>query len=1252
MADDTLNGDGGDDAMEGGEGRDTMNGGDGNDTLVGGGGDDTMNGGANDDSLFGNEGFDTVNGEAGDDDAYGSVGDDTINGGSEDDDLVGEDGADTINGDSGRDVILGDLGVVNRDPGASEFTPSAGKQLVEMTQSNVPPAGGDDISGGADPDLIWGQEGNDDIAGDGDHDVIHGNTGDDEIDGNGGGDEIFGDDGVDTIFGDAATADGANDGVDTIRGGNAGDTISGNAQGDKLYGDAGDDTIYGDADVEVCADDGDDFVVGGPGNDLAFGNSGADDIVGEGGTDRLVGGSNTADVCDGDDDISGGQEPDVIAGDNATIGAAANPDDMLVTLFLDDEGTGDHDLDGDAADDAIFGQQGGDTINGGDGNDYVEGNAGDDTIAGNAGDDDLIGGGSANDGAIGLVDADRAGNGLADVGETLIAGGTGEDWIAGDNTLVNRNRPAAGRAPFELFDVETTVTGPLAAGVGGGGELSITGDDGPDWIFGQTGADTITGGADPDYVEGNNGDDSISGNEANDDLVGGGSANDGVIDADRVGNTLLDVGETLIAGGTGEDWITGDNALVNRNRPTGAPFPIRLFDVETTGSGALPGTGGGELSITGDDGPDWIFGQAGGDVITAGANTDYVEGNNGDDSIAGNGDDDDLVGGGSADDGVIDGTRIGNTLLDVGENVVTGDDGVDWITGDNALINRNRPTPPANGRAPIELFDVATASGAAISPLTSGGDLLQGNADDDRIFGQGNGAQTDDEVDPVDGRNNDFVGTIAGNPEFDRVGGAPDEDGAHNAGWLGDTVLGGDGDDEIEGNHGNDLLLGNADEDDIAGGGSANDGKIFDGVRVGNGGALLDGADIVHGDDPPSLVPEELPADLPGFAADRVGDDDVAVGDNGWIERTGAAITGTNSDGAAVDIAVREVAMTTVRPAGGTFGDDFVAGNGGHDELYGQAGDDALEGGWGSDALVGDLGKVTTELLDGTNVLCGPPTFLEPNEPFVGENVCQNGTLFRLVELFAFDDTNAATVAAGADVLLGGDGADWMHGGAGSDLAQGDGDGGAEFQAPAPLDYTSDVTDPNPSSADADRVFGGDSQGHGTVNAVLGGNGDALWGGRGRDHLYGGNGDDMLDVRNDALFPATWAAWGESDVESYHGIDVAYGGYDQDALQANVAANGPIEGDRMLDWAGVYNLTHLCPATYGAYVTIRGQSPSLIDWVLALAGTDGAVNPAGNGTSGANEVAMVYKPDVKFNTSPTYPGTPGHKNCGPVFQTP
>ncbi len=73
--------------------------------------------------------------------------------------------------------------------------------------------------------------------------------------------------------------------------------------------------------------------------------------------------------------------------------------------------------------------------------------------------------------------------------------------------------------------------------------------------------------------------------------------------------------------------------------------------------------------------------------------------------------------------------------------------------------------------------------------------------------------------------------------------------------------------------------------------------------------------------------------------------------------------------------------------------------------------------------------------------------------------MCQPGTLFRLVQLYAYDDTvtnGANAVAAGNDVMLGEDGDDWMHGGAGVDLMNGDGDGGPQIVDPAHT-YTSPI---------------------------------------------------------------------------------------------------------------------------------------------------------------------------------------------------
>ena len=113
----------------------------------------------------------------------------------------------------------------------------------------------------------------------------------------------------------------------------------------------------------------------------------------------------------------------------------------------------------------------------------------------------------------------------------------------------------------------------------------MTGGDATDLIFGQGGNDVISGEGDADYIEGNDGNDAIGGGDADDDIMGGGSANDGLIDGDRVGNTLRDVGETVVTGGPGLDWITGDNGLVNRNVLIAhvGRAPIELFDVQTAG---------------------------------------------------------------------------------------------------------------------------------------------------------------------------------------------------------------------------------------------------------------------------------------------------------------------------------------------------------------------------------------------------------------------------------------------------------------------------------------------------------------------------------------------------------------------------------------------------------------------------------------------------------------------------------------------
>jgi len=60
--------------------------------------------------------------------------------------------------------------------------------------------------------------------------------------------------------------------------------------------------------------------------------------------------------------------------------------------------------------------------------------------------------------------------------------------------------------------------------------------------------------------------------------------------------------------------------------------------------------------------------------------------------------------------------------------------------------------------------------------------------------------------------------------------------------------------------------------------------------------------------------------------------------------------------------------------------------------------------------------------------------------------------------------------------------------------------------------------------------------------------------------------------------------------QHHHGTDWLYAGWDRDILQGNIAQNGPNPGDRLLDWAGAYNLYTHCNAAYGGYNDVASSA--------------------------------------------------------------
>ena len=448
---------------------------------------------------------------------------------------------------------------------------------------------------------------------------------------------------------------------------------------------------------------------------------------------------------------------------------------------------------------------------------------------------------------------------------------------------------------------------------------------------------------------------------------------------------------------------------------------LRQRDVATTADLAplSNGTSGGDV-IYGNDGVDVAYGQGGDDQVQGNAQDDHLEGNAADDTISGNEGQDDVIGGtgrtfsndeATAVDGRIDnatGDDAANDVLHGGDGlggVASGDD--DVVIGDNGTVDRELgspiPTPdklPFNGTwqeaswddpailRVVRLLDVATTANTAPETNgTNGDDTINGEANEDLLFGQGA---------------ND---TIKGD-DADLDAADPGDAGA---------------DDYVEGNGGGDLIHGNLGEDDITGGGSATNG-VLDANRDGtldparSGETLRDANDLIAGDSGDGTV----------------GDGDVVAGDNARIQRPLAAgewrIDAQRKDvDAEPGAQLRDVFLFDVEKVGGAdgfsadpgeSGADTIAGNGGEDILLGQ-GNGALADAYGTESgLAGPADCQTVTTGPGTGGVAGGEE--SPNGDDDGD------------DLPDLNDPECKVTTPG-DTLTGETGEDYIEGNQGSD---------------------------------------------------------------------------------------------------------------------------------------------------------------------------------------------------------------------------
>lgn len=264
--------------------------------------------------------------------------------------------------------------------------------------------------------------------------------------------------------------------------------------------------------------------------------------------------------------------------------------------------------DGGPGDDYLSGGLENDRFEGGDGADTLAGRLGDDELLGQAGDDDLVGhedddlldGGEGDD----ELEAILLYFGSSDtLGGDTYAGGPGYDNVSwffrSENISATFDGQANDGAPGEGDNVGSDVEELL----GGSGDDTIVGDDGPQRLNGSSGDDTISGGGGDDYIDGDDGDDALSGDAGDDrvegddhsDEVTGGTGADELVGDDAGGTSGLDTmhardgeGDLVLCGGS------TDTAIVDEfdNVETQGGFACESVDLQSAGSGSSGGDAG------------------------------------------------------------------------------------------------------------------------------------------------------------------------------------------------------------------------------------------------------------------------------------------------------------------------------------------------------------------------------------------------------------------------------------------------------------------------------------------------------------------------------------------------------------------------------------------------------------------------------------------------------------------------------------
>lgn len=856
------------------------------------------------------------------------------------------------------------------DYAISRLDPGGGNRTINLAASTA-------------NNFIVGEQGtSDQITGGSGNDIIIGATGDNTLNGGLGDDLLIGGSGA----GDNDVLDGGAD-LDTMVGLGGNDTYIVDDVGDVVVEalNAGTDevqtelaafsleTVANVEDLTYTGVDADQFVgtgnalanviTGGDLNDTLTGLAGADTLNGGLGADTMIGGADNDvyfvdDVGDVVTEVAGGGTADRVESDiDYTLGAEVENLDLNNNAVTGRGNTLNNVINGNDADNQLFGGAGLDTLNGDDGDDVLDGGDGNDTLNGGNDNDTIIGG---------------AGDDTIDVGggvNTIVynAAGFGNDVI--------NSFDAAGGTPATQDRIDLSGLGITAANFGTRVTIEDVVDAGTDdtRVTVRDAGGAVIGTIFIEEVDGN--DITITdftlataGNVINGTVAGttiGGTANADTINALGGNDTVnAGAGNDIVNGGTGNDTVNGDagDDTFNWNANTATAASLANSDGRDIVNGGTEGGAGDTFVINGNSAVaetyriytraawDALVGNNGASlnaateiVVTRGANTDFATSVIAElreiEEIRINGAEPSGSGSAGGDTFQVIGDFSG-TSLRLNTITIDGDGGDDTVDisaltsahrivfrsngGNDTIIGTLRPQDVIelpDGAAPADYDSTTDANG--VTTMSNGTHSIRFTAPNGPP--QVGGDDDDDDDDHHGGDDDD-------DDDDDHHGGHDDDDD--------DDHHGGDDDDDDD--------CGCDDDDDGDGPGAEPTGSL----RVGT----------AQGD---VLIGTAEANDMIGLAGD-----DVLVGGDGADNISAGEGNDFVNAGAGADVVF---AGSGDDQAFGGAGADMLYGEAGDDKLFGEGGDDLIDAGAGNDTVVAGGGddRIAGAVGDGDDTYFG-----------------------------------------------------------------------------------------------------------------------------------------------------------------------------------------------------------------------------------------------------------------------------------------